>query len=172
MQRVLHVAREIDILVGTHALFQDAVQFRDLGLADAVTLLKDVDGIALCRFTDADGVRHPLVARIVRAYDVREEHRQAERQAAVADLDRLIGDAEASGLAACQTVPVGAKACGGPTDYAVYSAEASEAAAIVQTAEEITRMDEQANREFGLGSDCAVTPEPTVVWVGGQCRAQ
>ena len=69
-------------------------------------------------------------------------------------------------------MPVGAKACGGPTDYAVYSAEASEAAAIVQTAEEITRMDEQANREFGLGSDCAVTPEPAVVWVGGQCRAQ
>ena len=88
------------------------------------------------------------------------------------DLDRLIGDAEASGLSACRTVPVGAKACGGPTDYAVYSAEASEAAAIVQTAEEITRMDEQANREFGLGSDCAVTPEPAVVWVGGQCRAQ
>ena len=97
---------------------------------------------------------------------------QQARQAAEADLDRLIGDAEASGLSACRTVPVGAKACGGPTDYAVYSAEASEAAAIVQTAEEITRMDEQANREFGLGSDCAVTPEPTVVWVGGQCRAQ
>ena len=55
---------------------------RKSGLADAVTLLKDVDGIALCRFTDADVVRHPLVARIVRAYDVREEHRQAERQAA------------------------------------------------------------------------------------------
>ena len=97
---------------------------------------------------------------------------QQARQVAEADLDRLIGDAEASGLSACRTVPVGAKACGGPTDYAVYSAEASEAAAIVQTAEEITRMDEQANREFGLGSDCAVTPEPTVVWVGGQCRAQ
>ena len=97
---------------------------------------------------------------------------QAERQAAVADLDRLIGDAEASGLAACQTVPVGAKACGGPTDYAVYSAEASEAAAIVQTAEEITQLDEQANREFDLTSDCAVTPEPTVVWAGGQCQAE
>jgi phosphate starvation-inducible PhoH-like protein len=31
--------------------------------------LSDVRGIALTRFTSADVVRHPLVARIVEAYD-------------------------------------------------------------------------------------------------------
>ncbi len=39
------------------------------GLIDAERVLKRVDGIAICRLTSADVVRHPLVARIVDAYD-------------------------------------------------------------------------------------------------------
>ena len=39
------------------------------GLIDADRVLKRVKGIAICRFTSADVVRHPLVARIVDAYD-------------------------------------------------------------------------------------------------------
>ncbi len=39
------------------------------GLIDAERVLKRVAGIAMCRFTSADVVRHPLVARIVDAYE-------------------------------------------------------------------------------------------------------
>ena len=39
------------------------------GLVDAKRVLKQVEGIALCHFTSADVVRHPLVARIVDAYE-------------------------------------------------------------------------------------------------------
>jgi phosphate starvation-inducible PhoH-like protein len=39
------------------------------GLIEAQQVLSDVRGIALTRFTSADVVRHPLVARIVEAYD-------------------------------------------------------------------------------------------------------
>ena len=39
------------------------------GLVDAERVLKRVNGIAITRFTSADVVRHPLVARIVDAYD-------------------------------------------------------------------------------------------------------
>jgi len=39
------------------------------GLVDAERVLRDVRGIAMTRFTSADVVRHPLVARIVEAYD-------------------------------------------------------------------------------------------------------
>ncbi|TFW32398.1 PhoH family protein [Massilia horti] len=39
------------------------------GLVDAMHVLKDVRGIAFTHFTSADVVRHPLVARIVDAYD-------------------------------------------------------------------------------------------------------
>jgi phosphate starvation-inducible PhoH-like protein len=41
------------------------------GLIDAERVLKRVKGIAITRFTSADVVRHPLVARIVDAYDAR-----------------------------------------------------------------------------------------------------
>jgi phosphate starvation-inducible PhoH-like protein len=39
------------------------------GLADAVRRLEDVEGIAMIRFTVADVVRHPIVGRIVEAYE-------------------------------------------------------------------------------------------------------
>ena len=39
------------------------------GLADAVARLEGVDGIAVTRFTAADVVRHPIVGRIVEAYE-------------------------------------------------------------------------------------------------------
>ncbi|WP_426114893.1 PhoH family protein [Massilia sp. PWRC2] len=39
------------------------------GLLDAVHVLKDVRGIAFTQFTSADVVRHPLVGRIVDAYE-------------------------------------------------------------------------------------------------------
>jgi len=39
------------------------------GLVEAEHILKRVKGISVTRFTSADVVRHPLVARIVDAYD-------------------------------------------------------------------------------------------------------
>ena len=39
------------------------------GLADAVDRLEDVDGFGTIRFTAADVVRHPIVGRIVEAYE-------------------------------------------------------------------------------------------------------
>ncbi len=39
------------------------------GLNDAIAILTGVEGLSFVEFTDADVVRHALVARIVRAYD-------------------------------------------------------------------------------------------------------
>jgi len=47
----------------------DLVNPNDSGLAHAVGLLDDVKGIGIVRFSAEDVVRHPLVERIVRAYD-------------------------------------------------------------------------------------------------------
>jgi phosphate starvation-inducible PhoH-like protein len=54
----------------------DLPRGQDSGLAHAVKVLHDVQGIATTRFTSRDVVRHPLVARIVDAYD-----RAAENEA-------------------------------------------------------------------------------------------
>jgi phosphate starvation-inducible protein PhoH and related proteins len=47
------------------------------GLLDAQRILQGVQGVAFTHFTSADVVRHPLVARIVEAYDA--ARREAER---------------------------------------------------------------------------------------------
>jgi phosphate starvation-inducible PhoH-like protein len=39
------------------------------GLVEALHLLNEVEGISIVRFKDVDVVRHPLVGRIVKAYD-------------------------------------------------------------------------------------------------------
>ncbi len=46
------------------------------GLADALSIVAGVEGVAEARFTAADVVRHPLVARIVNAYDERDRKRR------------------------------------------------------------------------------------------------
>jgi phosphate starvation-inducible protein PhoH and related proteins len=45
------------------------------GLTDAVETLGGVEGIATVRFTEADVVRHPLVTRMVRAYEWQDRKR-------------------------------------------------------------------------------------------------
>jgi phosphate starvation-inducible PhoH-like protein len=47
----------------------DLVNRADSGLTHAIGLLEGVEGVAVAHFAAADVVRHPLVERIVRAYD-------------------------------------------------------------------------------------------------------
>ncbi|WP_434482092.1 PhoH family protein [Sphingomonas psychrolutea] len=53
------------------------------GLVEALQILKGVDGVSFVRFKDVDVVRHPLVGRIVKAYDsqyaVQDESEQTDR---------------------------------------------------------------------------------------------
>ena len=59
------------------------------GLVEATDLLQGVAGIAQVRFTAADVVRHPLVARIVEAYDRgAETRRPGDEQGPVAKAQR------------------------------------------------------------------------------------
>jgi phosphate starvation-inducible PhoH-like protein len=74
---------------GTKAVITGDVSQIDLpkaqlsGLIDAERTLRRVEGIAITRLTSADIVRHPLVARIVDAYD---EARRLDEIAAAAAL--------------------------------------------------------------------------------------
>jgi phosphate starvation-inducible PhoH-like protein len=51
------------------------------GLTDAAEILRDVAGIAFTRFTPVDVVRHPLVARIVEAYDAAKAREESAQEA-------------------------------------------------------------------------------------------
>src|SRR5690606_12239793 len=51
------------------------------GLSEAQHLLRDVEGIAFCQFSEVDVVRHPLVQRIVAAYERRDAERRLAEEA-------------------------------------------------------------------------------------------
>jgi len=50
------------------------------GLTDAIEALDGIEGVALVRFGEADVVRHPLVARIVGAYERRDKAAESRRK--------------------------------------------------------------------------------------------
>jgi phosphate starvation-inducible PhoH-like protein len=50
------------------------------GLAEARELLQGIEGIAFCTFTEVDVVRHPLVQRIIVAYDQRDAELKQRRE--------------------------------------------------------------------------------------------
>ena len=50
------------------------------GLVEASDVLDGVEGVAVCRLTSADVVRHPLVQRVVEAYALRDERKPAKPQ--------------------------------------------------------------------------------------------
>jgi len=58
----------------------DLARGQKSGLVDAQEVLKDVRGIAFTRFTSEDVVRHPLVARIVNAYEAQTERAAQARR--------------------------------------------------------------------------------------------
>jgi phosphate starvation-inducible PhoH-like protein len=51
------------------------------GLRDALELVDGIRGIGIVEFTDADVVRHPLVAALIRAYDARDRAKFQSREA-------------------------------------------------------------------------------------------
>jgi phosphate starvation-inducible PhoH-like protein len=57
------------------------------GLSEAAQVLEGLEGVAICRLTAADVVRHPLVQRVVQAYAQRDENR-AQRDNSHAQRDQ------------------------------------------------------------------------------------
>ncbi len=70
---------------GSHAIVTGDITQIDLpgdkrsGLKEAMKILSGIEGIAFCRFTDKDVVRHPLVQQIIKAYAKYDEDRERRR---------------------------------------------------------------------------------------------
>ena len=49
------------------------------GLREAMRVLKGVEDISICQLTGADVVRHVIVQRIIKAYEMDEERRKSKK---------------------------------------------------------------------------------------------
>lgn len=67
----------------------DLPRGKSSGLTHAAEILKDVEGVNICVLSEKDVVRHPLVMRIVRAYE-RDERREEEREKAMQESGRAL----------------------------------------------------------------------------------
>lgn len=85
-------------------------------------------------------------------------------------IDLEVDDAAASNLNSCDMIPIGAKPCGGPWGYLVFSKEISDKKSLEELAETYTELDHIRNIEEGRISTCEITGAPTLQIKEGSCH--
>lgn len=94
----------------------------------------------------------------------------AESSTTLAEIRRQIGPAACSESAQCRTLPVGARACGGPEDYLAYATGKTDESALRALAERSTAEGKARNTATGQMSICMLKPDPGAVCVAGACQ--
>ncbi len=80
----------------------------------------------------------------------------------MAPIQALIGDAECDHPTECHVVPVGAKACGGPSGYLAWSVKATtDQKALLTAVQAQAEAQKEENKASGLASDCRMVTAPT-----------
>ena len=82
---------------------------------------------------------------------------------------QLIGEPTATSIVQCRLTAFGAKPCGGPRGYIVYSMEATDSVDLARAVEMFTIEDARLNRLLDLASDCALVAQPQITFTAGQC---
>lgn len=85
-------------------------------------------------------------------------------------LRALAGDAACSDSAQCRTLPLGARACGGPEAYMAYSTAKGSEAQLRSLAERYQAERRAANKASGMMSTCQFMPDPGAVCQAGRCQ--
>lgn len=83
----------------------------------------------------------------------------------------LTEDAQADDVKQCRLLAIGAKPCGGPEEYVVYSTRNTDEDELKALADEYAEIREQWHEANQMVSNCMMTPEPQVQLVDGACTA-
>lgn len=82
----------------------------------------------------------------------------------------MIGNAACSDASQCKTLPVGARACGGPEAYLPYSTANLSEPALQALAERYKAQRQAQNAASGMMSNCRFIPDPGAVCRAGTCQ--
>ncbi len=80
-----------------------------------------------------------------------------------------VGEARADDAAQCRAIGYGAKPCGGPWRFLVYSTASTDPAALERMVGEYNETQASLNELLGLASDCSAVLEPDVALENGRC---
>ncbi|NBC04657.1 MAG: hypothetical protein GVY20_13245 [Bacteroidetes bacterium] len=87
-------------------------------------------------------------------------------------IDQEVGNAPAESLSSCSVLAIGAKPCGGPWGYLVYSKEKSDTDKLKRLVKRYNELDEIRMKEDGYGSTCDYATEPTLSLENGRCQGE
>lgn len=82
----------------------------------------------------------------------------------------LIGAAACTSTAQCRTLPLGARACGGPEGYLAYSTANNAETALKALGERYKQERKASNEASGMVSDCRFMMDPGAVCQAGTCQ--
>jgi hypothetical protein len=82
---------------------------------------------------------------------------------------KSIGEARCINLVHCRVLPLGARPCGGPSEYLAYSSSTGNREMLEAKAYEYSFLEEEVNRKNSAAGACAVLPEPRVACIDGRC---
>ena len=81
----------------------------------------------------------------------------------------LIGEPRCANLVHCRVLALGARPCGGPSEYLAYSSLTANRETIEAKAYEYSFLEEEVNRSKGAVGSCEVLPPPRATCVDGRC---
>jgi hypothetical protein len=82
-----------------------------------------------------------------------------------------VGTPAADDVSQCGVIAFGAKACGGPQGYIVYSRKVSNEQRLESLADQYAQLEREWNHRNRVISTCSIAMPPTPVIVNGQCQA-
>ena len=85
------------------------------------------------------------------------------------ELDLLVGEASCSELSECRALPFGAKPCGGPWEYLIYSSINSDTLKIKEKVDEYNEWNEVINERYSYTSECSEAEAPQLLCLNGKC---
>jgi hypothetical protein len=75
-------------------------------------------------------------------------------------------------IADCVSMPMGKRACGGPTSYVVTSKLNASLEAVVATVELVTQAEKDANQKYGMASICSMVMPPPLGCNANVCESR
>ena len=100
-----------------------------------------------------------------------QESSRIEQEQVYSKIDELLSDKSCSTSADCGVLPVGNKACGGPSGYKVYSTLIGDdkISQVKALAERTKQFDKKRNDLGGIMSTCVFLSEPALVCENNLC---
>lgn len=86
-------------------------------------------------------------------------------------MTEIIGDANCTDNNQCANLAIGAKPCGGPSSYRVYSSLNTDTQKLADLAQRFKALNKRYNKESGLMSDCMMTMPPAIACIKNTCQA-